>query len=181
MGHAGAVMVARAVEEDLGLVLEAAEGAAVDDAVAVALEVEAEAVLVLGVLAATGAGAVLGVGRKVAGLTPFQIKTATRHPIKLSPYRPRFNRKKRIVIWAKWASFLAHAADAGFLSDQNRNGLLVGVMSLQLLAVSAARLMDGLAPQGEVAKTCGFRDAGGFGEMEDGTKNKQISHRELQR
>ena len=52
VGHAGAVMIAGAIEENLRLVLEAAEGAAVDDAVAVALEVEAEAVLVLGMDAA---------------------------------------------------------------------------------------------------------------------------------
>ena len=84
-------MIARAVEEDLGLVLEPAEGAAVDDPVAVALEVEAEPVLVLRVHAAARRGAVLRVGREMAGLAFLQIKTASRHPTKLSPYRPRFN------------------------------------------------------------------------------------------
>ncbi len=48
VGHPGPVMVAGAVEEDLGLVFEPAEGAAVDDPVAVALEDGAEGVLVLG-------------------------------------------------------------------------------------------------------------------------------------
>ncbi len=37
VGQAGPVMIAGAVEEDLGFVVEAAEGAAVNDAVAVAL------------------------------------------------------------------------------------------------------------------------------------------------
>jgi len=37
VGEAGAVVVPLVVDEDLGLVLETAEGAAVDDAVAVAL------------------------------------------------------------------------------------------------------------------------------------------------
>ena len=54
VGHARAVMVARAVEEDLRLVLQPAEGAAVDDAVAVALEGGAELVAVLLVRAAAG-------------------------------------------------------------------------------------------------------------------------------
>ena len=79
VGHPRAVMVAAAVEEDLGLVFEAAERAAVDDAVAVALEVETEAMLVLGKFAAPGGGAVLGVRREVARLASLQIKTAARH------------------------------------------------------------------------------------------------------
>ena len=37
VGQAGAQMIAGAVEEDLGLVFQAAEGAGMDDAVAVAL------------------------------------------------------------------------------------------------------------------------------------------------
>ena len=41
MGQAGAEMVALVVDEDLGLVVEAAEGGRVDDAVAVALELGA--------------------------------------------------------------------------------------------------------------------------------------------
>jgi len=88
-------VVARAVEEDLRLVLEPAEGATVDDAVAVALEVEPEPVLVLGVDTPARGGAGLAVGREVADLTPFQVGTAARHAPKLSPQRPRFNRKKR--------------------------------------------------------------------------------------
>src|SRR5271167_4746319 len=87
VGHARAVMVAGAVEEDLRLVLEAAEGAAVDDAVAVALEIEAEAVLVLGMNTAARSRAALGIGREVAGLASFQVKTASRHCYNLSLQR----------------------------------------------------------------------------------------------
>ncbi len=63
-----------------------------DDAVAVALEIEAKTVLVLRVRAAPRRGAVLRVGREVTGLTLLQIVTAARHPPKLSPYGLRFNR-----------------------------------------------------------------------------------------
>ena len=45
VGEARAVVVALVVHEDLGLVLEPAEGRAVDDAVAVALEARAQRVL----------------------------------------------------------------------------------------------------------------------------------------
>ncbi len=77
-------MVAGAVEEDLRLVFEPAEGAAVHDAVAVALEIEAEAMLVLGMKAPARGRAALRIGRKVAVLATFQIKTAPRHPDNLS-------------------------------------------------------------------------------------------------
>jgi hypothetical protein len=72
-------MVARAVEENLGLVLEPAEGAAVDDAVAVALEGGAEFVALFLVRAAPRLGAALGAGRQMAVLAPFEIKTPSRH------------------------------------------------------------------------------------------------------
>ena len=72
-------MIARAVQEDLRLVFEAAERTAVDNPVAVALEVEPEPVLVLRVFAASRRGTVLGVRREVARLASLQIKTAARH------------------------------------------------------------------------------------------------------
>src|ERR1700677_5254155 len=84
MGHARAVMIARAVQEDLGLVLESAERTAVDDAVTVALEFEAQPMAVFRVLATARGRARLGVGREVARLTLFQIKAAARHSSKLS-------------------------------------------------------------------------------------------------
>ena len=62
-----------------------------DNSIAVALEIEPEAMLIFRMIATTRRGAGLRVGREVAGLTLFQIKTATRHPTKLSSYRPRFN------------------------------------------------------------------------------------------
>jgi hypothetical protein len=64
VGQAGPIVVALVVHEDLRLVLEPAEGGAVDDAVAVALEGHAERVLVLGMHAAAGGRAVDGVGRE---------------------------------------------------------------------------------------------------------------------
>ncbi len=89
--HPRAIMITRAVEEDLRLVFEAAEGAAVDDAVAVTLEGGAERMLVLRVLAAPRSHARLRIERKMARLTPLQIKTASRHCTKLSPNGAGFN------------------------------------------------------------------------------------------
>ena len=60
VGEPGAEMVAAAVEEDLGLVLQAAEGAAVDHAVPVALELRAPGRRILGVDASARCPARLG-------------------------------------------------------------------------------------------------------------------------
>ena len=79
------------IYKDLRFVLESAEGTAVNDPVAVALEVEPEAVLVFRVHAPTSRGTILRIGREVTGLTSLQIKTASRHPNNLSSYEPRFN------------------------------------------------------------------------------------------
>ncbi len=51
VGQSGPVVVALVVDEDLGLVLQAAEGGAVDDAVAVALVGASGGVLLFGVAA----------------------------------------------------------------------------------------------------------------------------------
>jgi hypothetical protein len=68
VGEAGAVVVPLVVDEDLGLVLEAAEGAAVDDAVAVALVGGAVGVGRLRVAAAARGGRALRVrGETVVG------------------------------------------------------------------------------------------------------------------
>ncbi len=64
VGQAGAEVVAFVVDEHLGLVLEAAEGGAVDDPVAVALERAAQRALRLGVAAAAAALGIAGVGRQ---------------------------------------------------------------------------------------------------------------------
>ena len=74
VGHPRPVMIARAVEKDLGLVLEAAKGTTVDDPISVALKIEPKAVLVLGVFASAGGGAVLRVGREMTGLISFKSK-----------------------------------------------------------------------------------------------------------
>ncbi len=79
VGEAGAEVVAGAVEEDLGFVFEAAEGAGVDDAVAVALEMGAPVGGVFGVLAAAGLVAELGVRRAGGVLAGFQFEAGARH------------------------------------------------------------------------------------------------------
>ncbi len=91
VGHPGAVMVAGGIEKDLGLVLQAPEGAAVDNAVAIPLERGAESVLILGMGAAPRLHAVLSPGRMMARLTLLQVITAARHPTKMSPNRAGFN------------------------------------------------------------------------------------------
>lgn len=67
VGETGAVVVGIFVEEDLGFGFEAAEGGAVDDAVAVALEAGAERVFGFGVLAALGGGGGDGIGGEAGG------------------------------------------------------------------------------------------------------------------
>ena len=62
MGEPGPVMVALMGDEDLGLVLHAAEGGGMDDAVAVALERRAGRALGLPVLAAAASGRVARIG-----------------------------------------------------------------------------------------------------------------------
>ncbi len=63
VGQAGAEVVALVGHEDLGLLLQPAEGRGVDDAVAVAGERRAGAALGLGDLAAPRRGGIFGVGR----------------------------------------------------------------------------------------------------------------------
>ncbi len=123
MGHPRPVMVARAVEEDLRLVLEPAEGAAVDDPVAVALEVEAEPVLVLRMDAAAGGGAGLRVGREMAGLTFLQIKTASRHGTKVVTLPPaiQLNRSAIGATRNKWRWQL-HIGDCILRQDERIRG-----------------------------------------------------------
>jgi hypothetical protein len=72
-------MVAGAVEEDLRLVLEPAEGAAVHDAVAVALEGGAELVALLLMGATARVGAALRAGSQMTALASFEVKTPTGH------------------------------------------------------------------------------------------------------
>jgi len=86
MGHPSPVMVAAAVEENLGFVLETAKGAAMNNAVAVPLEDGTELVLILVMLAIAGEGAALRIRGKMARLILFEIGTGTRHDFKLSPY-----------------------------------------------------------------------------------------------
>src|ERR1039457_3943105 len=62
--QARAQMVARAVEEDLGLVFEPTEGAAVDDAVAVPLKIRAQTVLGLRKGPSARVGGLLRIGRE---------------------------------------------------------------------------------------------------------------------
>src|ERR1039458_5784313 len=72
-------MVAGAVEEDLGFVFEAAKGAGVDDAVAVALEFGAPGGGGFGMDAAAGLGAKLGVGGERLAFALFELLSGTRH------------------------------------------------------------------------------------------------------
>ena len=72
-------MVARAVEEDLRLVFEPAERAAVDDAVAVALEFGTQRVFRLGECASARVGGLLRVGREGFVLKLFQFDAVARH------------------------------------------------------------------------------------------------------
>src|SRR5262249_19025149 len=78
--EARAVVVALVVHEDLGLVLEPAERARVDDAVAVALERHAEGVLGLRVPAAARVAAPHGVRGERGGLPRFEVGPA-RHAV----------------------------------------------------------------------------------------------------
>ena len=64
VGEARDIMIAEGRDEDLGLVLEPAEGLGVDDAVAVALEVGAEGAGLLFDLAAAGEPGLDGKGRE---------------------------------------------------------------------------------------------------------------------
>ena len=73
--EAGAVVVALVVHEDLRLVLEAAEGRGVDDAVAVALVAACEVVLRLRVAAPAAVRAAHPVGREGAFLALLQRAT----------------------------------------------------------------------------------------------------------
>jgi len=89
--HPRPVMIAGAVEENLRLVFEPAKRAAVDDPVPVALEIEPETVLVLGMQTPARRGTILRVRREVTDLTSLQIKTASRHYTNLSSCGLRFN------------------------------------------------------------------------------------------
>ena len=75
MRQARAVVVALVVDEDLGLVLEPAEGRAVDDAVAVALVARAQRVLLLRVAAAAASALRMRVRREPLVLPAFLRET----------------------------------------------------------------------------------------------------------
>ena len=85
MGEAGAEMIALVVDEDLGLVREAAKGGRMDDAVAVALEIAAGRRGRLGVEAPARAGGIGGVGRASRSM-PRPSSIASR--IALRPHSP---------------------------------------------------------------------------------------------
>ena len=72
-------MVASAVEENLGLVFEAAEGARVDDAVPVALIMRAPLGRGLVMLATARVGAELGVGCQDEALASLEFGEGTGH------------------------------------------------------------------------------------------------------
>ena len=79
VGEAGAEMIAGAIEENLGLIFEAAEGAGMNDAIAVALVMGAPFGRVFLVAAAAGVGAELRVGREVATFAFFKFLACDRH------------------------------------------------------------------------------------------------------
>jgi len=79
MGEPGAEMVAAAVQENLGLVFKPAEGAGMDDAVAVPLILGAPDRGFLTVFAAPGIRAELGVGRQNLALDLFQFLAGAGH------------------------------------------------------------------------------------------------------
>src|SRR6185369_1048783 len=85
VGHARAEVVAGAVDEDLRLVFEAAERAAVDDAVAVAREVGAVRVGGLGMLAAAARAGEQRIRGEVAPLDLLEVRARPWHAAILGP------------------------------------------------------------------------------------------------
>jgi hypothetical protein len=79
VGETGAIVVGVRGDEDLGLVGEAAEGLAVDDAIAVALEGGADGAGGLGAVAAAAAGAPRGEGGERLVFELFALFAGARH------------------------------------------------------------------------------------------------------
>ena len=79
VGQAIAVVIAFVIDEDLRLVVEAAESGGVDDAVAVALEGGAIEVLFFRIRAAPARAAADGVGRKGGALADLDLFPAQEH------------------------------------------------------------------------------------------------------
>src|SRR6185437_2167640 len=88
VSQAGAEMIAGAIEKDLGFVFEAAEGARMDDAVAVALILGPPRGRGFAEFAAARIGAVLGVRRKDAAFDFLQFKARARHGGKVGRKAP---------------------------------------------------------------------------------------------
>ena len=83
MRQARAEMVAGAVEKNLRLVFETAEGARMDDAVAITLVMRAPRGRPFGMLAAAGVPAELGKGRENLPFDLFQFFSRARHDLDL--------------------------------------------------------------------------------------------------
>jgi hypothetical protein len=88
MGEARAVMVALVEDEDLGLVLQPAEGARMDDTVAVALERAAGRRGRLGMEAAAAPGGVAGVGGAPSFAETVQLRPRLNRPCPALTFRP---------------------------------------------------------------------------------------------
>src|SRR5690606_16483498 len=144
VGEAGAEQVALVVDEDLGLVLQPAEGGAVDDTVAVALEFAAEPRRRLGVAAAAAAGRVGSVGR--AGDGGAEQHHGVQAPAKWASVRARAVSSKSPVTTASPSArsrtrrsrppkaFLSTA-----ISSRKRSGAMAGGCSGSSAAASRAR------------------------------------------
>ena len=77
--EAGAVVVALVIDEDLGLVLEAAERGAMDYAIAIALEAGAHRMVGLGDAPATAVPRQHRIGSEAARLDLFQFSPSSQH------------------------------------------------------------------------------------------------------
>ena len=109
VGEPGAVEIALVVDEDLGFVLELAEGAAVDDAVAVALPGRARLRLRLGVQATAGgilahgpAGQGSGGDGHARANTPVPTRLQTSQGFKPEATNPLSRRTKGIKVFASF-------------------------------------------------------------------------------
>jgi hypothetical protein len=91
VSQARAEVIAGSVEEDLGFILEAAKGAGMNDAVAVALILGAPFGGGFVVFAAARVGAELRVRREILALDLFEFKTGARHWEKVGGESSRFN------------------------------------------------------------------------------------------
>ena len=108
--QAGAEVVAGAVEEDLGLVFEAAEGARVDDAVAVALVFGAPIGRRFGVPAAAGIGAELGIGSEELTFELFEFLSRAGHEFRLGARAGKSGGTRAVRCWISRSSLDGDAA-----------------------------------------------------------------------